>query len=360
VTFDAVGTPATPTEALPSRSRPADLPRYAVGIINHRTYRDLERCLSSVKAQTAAAQVVVVIDADPDPALLRSAAQRHPEACWTRTPNHGFGAGANAVLSHSAVRRSGSEFVLILNPDIELRPGFAENLLREMQHRPRAALASGKLLRLDGRTLDSTGVVLPRHRRPRDRGSEELDRGQYDRTERMFGVSGAAVMLRTAALADLEIAGEIFDEDFFLYHEDSDLSWRANLLGWDVLYVPTAEALHGRRWQRQKRFEIAPEVRRHSFKNHYLSVLKNERARDFLVNLPVLLAWEVARLGYALLFDRPILAGYRMAWRLRRRMWEKRRVIRGKLVLRGHGEHRVEAIACGSDAAEKNLPSTST
>lgn len=333
MTIDAVGSRATPAATSRPRSRPSDLPSYSLGIINHRTYEDLERCLASVKAQTVAPEAIVVIDAEADPALLRGAAERHPEVCWTPAPNRGFGAGANAVLRHPVVDSSGAEFILILNPDVELRPGFAENLLREMQRHPNVALASGKLLRRDGRTLDSTGIVLPRHRRPQDRGSEKLDRGQYDRPELVFGVSGAAVMIRSATLTGLEILGEIFDEDFFLYHEDSDLSWRANLLGWDVLYVPTAQALHGRRWQRQKRFSISPRVRRHSFKNHYLSMLKNERRRDFLVNFPVLLTWEMARLGYALLFDRPILSGYRMAWQLRRRIWEKRRVIQGKAVV---------------------------
>jgi len=298
VTIDAVGARARPTTTTLSGSRSSDLPRYCLGIINHKTYADLERCLASVKAQAVAPEVIVVIDAEPDPTLLRTAAERHPEVYWTPAPNRGFGAGANAILRHPAVQANRAEFILILNPDVELRSGFAEHLLREMRRHPNAALASGKLLRLDGRTLDSTGILLPRHRRPRDRGSEELDRSQYDRTELLFGVSGAALMIRSSALADLEVLGEVFDEDFFLYHEDSDLSWRANLLGWDVLYVPAARALHGRRWQRQKRFEMA-------------------------------------RFGYALLFDRPILAGYRMAWRLRRRIWEKRRVIWEKAATQG-------------------------
>ena len=71
-------------------------------------------------------------------------------------------------------------------------------------------------------------------------GSEERDHGQYDEPCFVFGVTGAAMMLRVAALPDLQIDGELFDEDFFMYHEDTDLSWRANLLGWRVLYEPGA------------------------------------------------------------------------------------------------------------------------
>ena len=50
------------------------------------------------------------------------------------------------------------------------------------------------------------------------------------------------------------------------------------------------------------------EVRRHSFKNHYLQLIKNERGRDFLANLPAIAFWELARFGFALLRDRAVLA----------------------------------------------------
>lgn len=315
---------------------------YVVGVINHRTYEDLERCLASVKLQTRAPEAVLVVDVDADSALHEEAARRHPEVHWWAVPNRGFGAGANQILRWARREVGEVEHALILNPDVELRPDFAAQLLGEMQRHGRVALASGKLLRPDGRTLDSAGIVLPRHRRPRDRGSEEQDRGQYERSEFLFAVTGAAVMVQLEAAEDLAVEGEVFDEDFFLYHEDTDLSWRANLLGWRVLYAPSACAIHGRRWRRDGRFRIPPWVRRHSFKNYYLSMLKNERGADFLRNLPVILAWEMARLGYALLRDPAILGGYRDAWRERQRMWHKRQAIQGKRARRGRSS---EALA---------------
>ena len=81
------------------------------------------------------------------------------------------------------------------------------------------ALASGKLLRPDGLTIDSAGIVMSRNRRPRDRGSDTPDRGLYDRTERVFAVSGAAIMIRSEAVSDISVDGELFDEDFLAYHE---------------------------------------------------------------------------------------------------------------------------------------------
>jgi GT2 family glycosyltransferase len=136
------------------------------------------------------------------------------------------------------------------------------------------------------------------------------------------------MMIRRAALPSLSINGEVFDEDFFAYHEDTDLSWRAQRLGWKVLYAPEAVALHGRRWQKSCRFEISPEVRRHSFKNHYLQMIKNERLSSFFLNLPSILFAEALRLVFALIVDRSILPGYGEAWKLAPKAFKKRKIIR--------------------------------
>ena len=138
------------------------------------------------------------------------------------------------------------------------------------------------------------------------------------------------MMIRLAALKDLEIEGEIFDEDFFVYHEDTDLSWRAKNLGWRVYYEPAAVAVHKRGWQKESRYSIPAEIRRHSFKNHYLQIVKNESLLSFLVLLPVFVSWEVLRLGFAVLLDRTILPAYGQAYRLLGRAFHKRRVLRAK------------------------------
>jgi GT2 family glycosyltransferase len=206
-------------------------------------------------------------------------------------------------------------------------PEFLARLVAAMDAHPSAALGTGKLLRADGVTLDSAGIRLPRHRRPRDRGSEEPDRGQYDRTEYVFGASGAALLLRLAAVDALTLGGEVFDEDFFMYHEDTDLSWRCRHRGYHVLYEPSARAVHERGWKKADRYDVPVALRRHSFKNHYLQLVKNERAGDLVRNLPALLGWEVLRLGFALLRDPAVLPAYLDAARLLPSAWRKRRLV---------------------------------
>ena len=307
-------------------------PTYAAGIINYRSYEDLARCLDALAAQEHPPVLTLVVDVDPDRAAPASLRNR-PGVHWVESENRGFAGGANLALAELSTRTS-SLFLLLMNPDVELDRSFAAQLLAEMVLRPRTALGTGKLLRPDG-TLDAAGVELPRSRRPRNRGEGEPDQGLYDEVDYVWGASGAAMMLRSEALSDLSIDGEIFDEDFFLYHEDTDLSWRAQLLGWRVLYVPQARAVHVRRWRRSVRLEIPTSIRRHSFKNHYLQLIKNEGPRDFWLGLPVLAGWELLRLGSVLLRDPGLLRGYLDAWRLSGRAWEKRRLLRAAIRDRG-------------------------
>jgi GT2 family glycosyltransferase len=73
-----------------------------------------------------------------------------------------------------------------------------------------------------------------------DRAYQEVDRGQYDTPDEVFAFCGGSVCLRTEALRD----ADFFDADFFLYYEDTDLSWRLRSAGWSIRYEPTAVARH--------------------------------------------------------------------------------------------------------------------
>jgi GT2 family glycosyltransferase len=314
---------------------PDERPRYTAGIVHYDTEPGLGRCLASLKAQSHAPMRIVVVhqgDRPDDVDRLRSA---HPDVDWTFAENRGYAGGANRILAHAAECASPPAFTLILNPDVELGPTYAETLLGEMAVRPDVALGSGKLLRPCGERIDSAGIERKRSRRFVDRGSEALDDGRYDRIERVFAVSGAAMMLRRSLLRRLSVDDEVFDEDFFVYHEDTDLAWRARRMGLASLYVPAAHAIHVRGWRRGRRHRIPEPIRRHSFKNRYLELIKNERPLDLLRDLPFILPVEVARLGFALLVDPALLGAYADAARHAPGAWRKRRRLRERDAQRG-------------------------
>jgi GT2 family glycosyltransferase len=73
-----------------------------------------------------------------------------------------------------------------------------------------------------------------------DRGYQEVDRGQFERPEEVFTFCGAAVLFKTAALRETGV----FDDDFFMYYEDTDLAWRLRALGWSIRYQPESVVRH--------------------------------------------------------------------------------------------------------------------
>ena len=203
--------------------------RYAVGIIQYGAYDELEACLTSVGVQALAPRWVRVVDSGGNPGDLSRALRAWPDVEQDVRENRGYGYAANRLIER-AVRQDDCDYLLLLNPDVVLDPGFAEEMLAALDADPAAALGGGRLVRPRDGCLDSAGILLGRNRRPRDRGMGELDSGQFSAEEVVFGVSGAALCLRIAALRDLEVNGEIFDEDFFAYHDETDIAWRAALM----------------------------------------------------------------------------------------------------------------------------------
>jgi GT2 family glycosyltransferase len=105
-----------------------------------------------------------------------------------------------------------------------------------------------------------------------DRAYQEPDLGQYERAEEVFTFCGAAVCFRTAALRE---AG-FFDDDFFLYYEDTDLAWRLRALGWSVSYQPAAVVRHIHSASSK---EWSPLFTFHVDRNRLLMLTKNASAR---------------------------------------------------------------------------------
>jgi GT2 family glycosyltransferase len=119
--------------------------------------------------------------------------------------------------------------------------------------------------------LNNAGSMVFRDGYGADRAYQELDRGQYERPEEVFAFCGGSVCFRTEALQQ---AGT-FDDDFFLYYEDTDLSWRLRALGWRIRYQPAAVARH---IHSASSVEWSPLFVFHTDRNRLLMLTKNARA----------------------------------------------------------------------------------
>jgi GT2 family glycosyltransferase len=133
------------------------------------------------------------------------------------------------------------KIIVFLNNDTEPVPEWAEELARAVCSHPHAGIFASKLLLFDQRdTLHSAGDSVGLDGIPRNRGVWQEDKGQYDQQLAVFGGCGGAVAYRR----ELWSALGGFDEAFWMYVEDADFAFRAQLLGWEAVFVPTARVYH--------------------------------------------------------------------------------------------------------------------
>jgi len=278
----------------------------SVTIVTWNSERHLSECLVALAAQDYLDLEVIIVDnasTDGTRALLRQIEPR-----WRviyNQQNVGFAAGQN-----QAIRESRGQWVLCLNPDVMLSTDFITQLLSAGEAHSDAGAVCGKLLRWDAtaephRTniIDSAGIYFTRNMRHLDRGAEELDRGQYDRVQYVFGATGAAALFRRDFIDAVSVEGQFFDAEFFAFREDGDLAWRAQLMGWKCLYTPAAVAWHVRRVTPERRADLPLVINWHSVKNRFL--MRGKNASGWLCRR---LFWPVfwrdlQTLGYALLRD---------------------------------------------------------
>ncbi len=128
-------------------------------------------------------------------------------------------------------------------------------------------------------------------------------------------------------LEDTAVGGEIFDEDFWSFREDADLSWRSQLMGWDTLYCPAARALHRRSVTPRRRRQLDPAINRHSVKNRFLLRIKNQTAGHALRFFFPTLFRDLLVLGALFTVEWSSLPALSWLWRNRHRMMKKRKEI---------------------------------
>ncbi len=304
-----------------------------VSIVTFNDSQWLAACLESVFAQSVPVKVTVFDNGSTDSS--RDVAARFPVKLVAAPQNLGF-----SVAHNRNILSDDSPYVLILNPDAVLDPSFLEALLAVFREVKGTGMAGGKLRRLDAAggiatragfpILDSTGVYFTPAQRHFDRGSEEPDRGQYEKRQLMFGITGAAVLYSRQMIEDIRDGDEIFDEDFFAYREDVDLAWRAQLRGWKAVYEPRATALHRRSVLPSNRAAVSALLNRHSLKNRYLMRVKNMDAAVRRRCFPYMWLRDAGILAYALVKERSSLCAFGEVRKLRPRFEKKREFVQSR------------------------------
>ncbi len=232
-------------------------------IVNFNGLRHLDRCLTALAGQTVPRhrfEVVLIDNASADDSVARVRA----EFAWVRVVrrpiNEGFAGGNNAGRPYTRGR-----YLVLLNNDTIPDPHWLAELV--VATRSAEFLVSKLVFAHDPTIVNSAGLELLRDGRGCDRGFRQSDHGQFESAGLVFAGCGAAVVIDTA-----ECNRPLFDPRYFVYYEDLDAFWRAELTGRSAGYVPRSlvRHVHG-----GSAGDESPLFRFHVERNRVLTSLRN-------------------------------------------------------------------------------------
>ncbi len=264
-------------------------------------------CLDSIKNQSYSDFETIVISNSTNSKLAEDIKKLYPKIIlYTPSENLFY---ANAL--NKGISLSKGEFILCLNDDTILDKDFISSAIKGFDINPRIGMISGKILRFDKKTIDSTGLFLTICRAAKERGYGKPDKGQYAAGGYIFGVSGSAAFYRRRMLEQIKINSEYFDSDFYFYYEDLDIAWRAFNSGWKAYFIPEAVIYHKRggtagnnkaKIIKFARFSINDTLLFHLIKNRHLTMLKNDNLVRLFLLSPFIAFYDLLTLIHILLF----------------------------------------------------------
>jgi GT2 family glycosyltransferase len=210
----------------------------SVVIPNWNGIHSIEACLNSLLEQSTKINIIVVENGSRD-GSLELIQRKYPHIeLLVHNKNLGFAGGVNSGIEKAI--QNGSKYVALFNNDAVADRQWIQALVGCLDGNNKVGIATCKLTSIDNRHLDSTGDQYTNWGLPYPRGRGEPVGSQYDNDTFVFAASGGASLYRVSMLNEIGL----FDKDFFAYYEDVDISFRAQLAGWKVAYVPTSIAYH--------------------------------------------------------------------------------------------------------------------
>jgi GT2 family glycosyltransferase/ubiquinone/menaquinone biosynthesis C-methylase UbiE len=243
------------------------------------------------------AEIILVDNASSDGSVTE-ACERFPNIRVLRLEeNQGYAGGCNR-----GIEAANGRYVLLLNDDTEVDAACVRELVETAEADPTVGACQPKIRSLRDRSQfeysGAAGGLMDVYGYPFSRGRimdhVEADEGQYDEPAEIFWASGVCMLIRKSVLDEVGA----FDETFFAYMEEIDLSWRINLGGYRVVYVPTALTYHIGGYSLERK-----NVKR-MYLNHRNSVImlaKNYSLRSLVWAFPVKMVLELFIFAGALL-----------------------------------------------------------
>jgi GT2 family glycosyltransferase len=211
--------------------------RLSIVIPHWNAKQHLPTVLNSLKLQTYANIEIIIADNASTDGSQEYIREYFPTVIIEQlATNQGFTGACNAGMLIAS-----GEFIALLNNDTEVDPHWAEEVVSAFERHPEAGFIASKMMLFDKRDhFHAAGDFYRVDGQPGNRGVWQKDIGQFDREEFVFSACGGSSIYRRSMLEDVGL----LDDDFFFSCEDLDLAWRAQLKGYQCLYVPRAIVYH--------------------------------------------------------------------------------------------------------------------
>jgi hypothetical protein len=247
---------------------------------NHQDF--IENCLKSVFRHKDLE--VVVVDNNSQDETADLVEKGFPEVKLIKNVNSGYGAGVNL-----GIKNSSRKYVVVLNPDTKVEENSIEELLKPLIESfklittPKILCYNGSKINTCGNNTHFTGLAFTR--------GLGLDPKELKKPGFVNGISGACFAIKKEDY--WKIGG--FNEEFFVYMEDTEFSWRAKTEGFKIGYVPSSIVYH------DYTLKVSPKKLYYLEKGRYIILREYLTHKELLRILPSLLMSEILTWGYAIL-----------------------------------------------------------
>ena len=276
------------------------MPSISVVIVNYNSERFLRANIESLLSQTERFHQIIFVDNNSSDRSVEILRRFTDITLIDLRENTGYPAALNR-----GIRECDSDLILAANSDIRLDKNFVRAISAGFENSPELDIASPLILRFGGDFIDSAGQEPSFALYPVETGFGSVYHPDNVSGGKIFSVCGAATVFRKASLERLKVDEEYYDESYFMFWEDFDIGWRANLYGMNAWLLPEAVVHHYRGGTLKHsfitRFSMAlgrpGDIKYHLVKNRYLTLLKNFRWPSDWYRLPVMFLKDLVWVG---------------------------------------------------------------
>ena len=252
-------------------------PKVSIIIVNFNQKQFTLNCLKSLGKITYPNYEIIVVDNNSQDGSVESITKMFPDVGQIlNKSNSGYVGGNNA-----GIRQAKGKYLLILNNDTVVTPSFIEPLVEDLKNYPSLGIVQSKIFIMDKpKLLDNVASYLTNTGFLYHIGYLDVDKSEYQRYRETFAAKGACMLVRKEVLR----LGA-FDKEFWCYFEETDLCWRAWVMGYHVAFEPKSIIYH--KMGATSTTMRSAFIHYHSFKNRIRTIIKNASLPTLFWMLPI-------------------------------------------------------------------------